>query len=166
MQTFPKFHPQGILFTVLRHFLALRRSPEQIAQALATHLPKKAIHCACHTRAIYNCIYAQSVGEFKCDLIAALPHAYDKRASRKGHDRRCETSKMLSVHLRPTEIEDHVFPSHWEGDLAKGVGNASAVGMLAERNRRLHMLNKQPEYKPASTANVQQVFSDKQLGIA
>ena len=48
---------------------------------------------------------------------------------------------MLSIYLRPPEIEDRQFPGHWEGELIKGKGNASA-------------------------ANVLQAFSDKLLSIA
>ena len=40
---------------------------------------------------------------------------------------------MLSIHLRPPEVEDRQFPGHWEGDIIKGAGNASAVGTLAKQ---------------------------------
>ncbi len=50
------------------------------------------------------------------------------------------------------------------------MANANAVGTLVERTSRLLMLMlmliKLPEFKPASAANVMQVFSDKLLGIA
>jgi IS30 family transposase len=73
---------------------------------------------------------------------------------------------MLSIHLRPPEIEDRQFPGHWEGDLIKGAGNASAVGTLVERTSRLLMLVKLPHPQPASAANVLQAFTYKLNSIA
>ena len=117
--------------------------------------------------AIYNCIYAMPVGELRKELIATLRHAHNKRLPRsKGKDRRGQIPDMLSIHVRPPEIEDRQFPGHWEGDLIKGEGNASAVGTLVERTSRLVMLVKLPEFKPASATNVLQAFTDKLLGIA
>lgn len=161
-----KLHRDGILFGLMRHFLNERWSPEQIALTLACIFPRGHEHRVSH-ETIYNCIYAQPVGELKRELIATLRHAHNKRVPRsKGQDRRGQIPDMVSIHLRPPEIEDRQFPGHWEGDLIKGAANASAVGTLVERTSRLLMLIKLPEFKPASAANVMQAFSDKLLGIA
>lgn len=161
-----KLHRDSVLFGVVRQFLKEQWSPEQIALTLAAIYPKGHEHRVSH-ETIYSCIYAQPVGELKRELIATLRHAHNKRVPRsKGQDRRGQIPDMVSIHLRPPEIEDRQFPGHWEGDLIKGAANASAVGTLVERTSRLLMLIKLPEFKPASAVNVMQAFSDKLLGIA
>ena len=161
-----KLHRHGVLFDVVHHFLRERWSPEQIALTLAAIYPKGHEHRVSH-ETIYNCIYAQPVGELKRELIATLRHAHNKRVPRsKGQDRRGQIPNMVSIHLRPPEVEDRQFPGHWEGDLIKGAANASAVGTLVERTSRLVMLVKLPEFQPASAANVLQAFTDKLLSIA
>lgn len=161
-----KLHPQSLLWQLVVHFLRSRWSPEQIALTLA-HLYPKSHELRVSHETIYNSIYAQPVGELRKELIAALRQAKNKRLPRsKGKDRRGQISDMLSIHMRPPEVEDRQFPGHWEGDLIKGAGNASAVGTLVERTSRLLILVKLPKFQPASAANVMQAFTDKLLGIA
>lgn len=161
-----KLHTDRPMFEVVRRLLGIRWSPEQIALTLAALYPKGHGYRV-STETIYNCIYAQPVGELKRELVACLRHAHNKRVPRsKGQDRRGQIPDMLSIHIRPPEIEDRQFPGHWEGDLIKGAGNASAVGTLVERTSRLVMLIKLPHPKPASAANVLQAFTDKLLSIA
>jgi len=161
-----KLDLRSILFGLVRHWLHQRWSPEQIALALARVYPKGHEYRVSH-ETIYNCIYAQPVGELRKELIACLRHAHNKRVPRsKGQDRRGHIPDMLSIHVRPPEIEDRQFPGHWEGDLIKGEGNASAVGTLVERSSRLLILVKLPHPKPASAANVLQAFTDKLNAIA
>lgn len=161
-----KLHTDSVLFGVVKHFLQQRWSPEQIALAQAALYPKGHEYRVSH-ETIYNCIYAQPVGALKRDLIACLRQAKNKRVPRsKGQDRRGQIPDRLSIHLRPPEIEDRQFPGHWEGDLIKGAGNASAVGTLVERTSRLLMLIKLPHPQPASAANVLQAFTDKLNSIA
>ena len=161
-----KLHPESILASLVIHLLRLRWSPEQIALTLARLYPPGHEHRVSH-ETIYNCIYAMPMGELRKELIATLRHAHNKRLPRsKGKDRRGQIPDMLSIHVRPPEIEDRQFPGHWEGDLIKGEGNASAVGTLVERTSRLVMLVKLPEFKPARATNVLQAFTDKLLGIA
>ena len=161
-----KLDPQGVLFGVVRQCLRWRWSPEQIALTLASIYPK-GHRCRVSHESIYNCIYAQPVGELKRELLACLRQARNKRTPRsKGQDRRGQIPDMLSIHVRPPEVEDRQFPGHWEGDLIKGEGNASAVGTLVERTSRLLMLVKLPHPKPASAASVLQAFTDKLNAIA
>lgn len=120
-----KLHPDRILFGLVRHFLAQHWSPAPIALTLARIYPKGHKYRVSQ-ETIYHCIYAQPVGELKRDLIATLRHAHNKRVPRiKGQDLRGRIPDMLSIRLRPPEIEDRRFPGHWEGDLIKGAANAS-----------------------------------------
>ena len=84
----------------------------------------------------------------------------------RGEDRRGQLSDLLSIHVRPPEVADRQFPGHWEGDLIKGAGNASAVGTLVERTTRLLILVKLPHPQSATAAHVLQAFTDKLNGIA
>lgn len=52
---------------------------------------------------------------------------------------------MLSIHVRPPEIDERTMPGHWEGDLIKGAGNKSAVGVLVQRSSRLVLLARMPD---------------------
>ena len=160
-----KLHADALLFYVVCHFLRLLWSPQQIALTLAHIFPRGHEHRVSH-ETIYNCMYTQPVGELRKELIACMRQAHNKRVPRKVQDRRDQIPDMLSIHVRLPEIEDRLFPGHWEGDLIKGAANASAVGTLVERTSRLVMLVKLPEFKPASAANVLQAFTDKLLGIA
>ena len=57
---------------------------------------------------------------------------------------------MVSIHLRPPEIEDRLMPDYWEGNLIKGKNNASAVGALVERTSGYLVLVKMNDATVAS----------------
>jgi IS30 family transposase len=57
---------------------------------------------------------------------------------------------LLSIHVRPPQANDRTFSGHWDGDLIKGTGNRSAVGVLLERSSRLVMLIKMADATAAS----------------
>jgi IS30 family transposase len=83
---------------------------------------------------IYTALYAMPRGELRAELIACLRQARKSRRPRaRGEDRRGTIPNMVSIHMRPPEIDARVIPGHWEGDLIKGARNASAVGTLVER---------------------------------
>src|SRR5207237_5851810 len=89
----------------------------------------------------YTAIYAHPKGELRRELVALLRRRHGKRMPRsRGQDRRGQIPDMVSIHVRPPEVNDRVMPGHWEGDLIKGAGNKSAVGVLVERTSRLVLL--------------------------
>jgi IS30 family transposase len=65
---------------------------------------------------------------------------------------------MVSIHVRPPEIEDRLLPGHWEGDFIKGANNQSSVGGLVERTCHLVLLAK---VEDATAASVLAGFSAK-----
>jgi IS30 family transposase len=92
---------------------------------------------------IYAYIYAQPRGELRKLLIGALRQAHKKRLTRsRGQDRRGRLRNMVSIRERPVEALGRQVAGHWEGDLIKGAGNASAVGTLVERKSRFVLLAK------------------------
>ncbi len=92
---------------------------------------------------IYNAIYALPVGELREELIICLRQGKTNRRPRSGGvDRRGQIPDLVSIHVRPPEVEDRQMPGHWEGDLIKGKANASAVGTLVERSTGYLMLVK------------------------
>lgn len=162
----PKLHPAGSLFQLVCHHLRLHWSPQQIARHLHKLHPNNRRQRVSH-ESIYTCIYAQPRGQLKKELVSCLRMAHAKRWPRsKGQDRRGEIADLLSIHVRPPEIEDRQLPGHWEGDLIKGANNASAIGTLVERTTRLVVLVKLPHPNPATAAHVLQAFTDKLNAIA
>lgn len=161
-----KLHRDGPLFEIVGDYLRQHWSPQQIAGQLKKLHPNDKRKQVSH-ESIYTCIYAQPRGELKKQLVACLRMARAKRWPRsKGMDRRGQITDLLSIHVRPPEVEDRQLPGHWEGDLIKGAANASAIGTLVERTTRLVILVKLPHPNPATAAHVLQAFSDKLNGIA
>lgn len=111
-----------------------RLSPEQIAGELRRmNISNLRDAYVCH-ETIYNAIYALPVSEMRKELIICLRLGKTTRQPRSdGVDRRGQIPEMVSIHVRPPEIEDRVMSGHWEGDLIKGKANASSVGTLVER---------------------------------
>src|SRR5258705_4485108 len=77
---------------------------------------------------------------------------------KRGTDRRGQIPEMVSIHVRPPEVNDRVMPGHWEGDFIKGAGNKSSVGVLVERTSRLVLLARMQD---ATAASALAGFSDR-----
>ena len=135
--------PGSELFELVIALLRQRFSPEQIAGKLRSmSIPSFEDAYVCR-ETIYNAIYALPVGELRKELIICLRQGKSSRRPRSGGvDRRGQIPDMVSIHVRPPEIEARLMPGHWEGDLIKGKGNASSVGTLVERTSGYLMLVK------------------------
>ena len=138
----PKLHADGALWRVVCDLLAWAWSPQQISATLRRmHPDEPAWHVSHET--IYNAIYAYPRGQLRQQLISLLRQGKSSRRPRAaGAERRGQIPEMVSIHVRPPEVDDRVMPGHWEGDLIKGAGNKSAVGVLVERATRLVLLCK------------------------
>ena len=140
--TNPKLGPETPLFSVVHDQLREGWSPEQIAGMLKRAFADDRSRRVCH-ETIYSAIYVMPRGALRTDLISLLRFGHAKRRPRaRGQDRRGQIADMVSLHVRPPEIEDRLIPGHWEGDLIKGAHNRSCVGTLVERTSRLVLLAK------------------------
>lgn len=140
-----KLDPRGVLWPAVVTLLHWRWSPEQIAVTLRRTFPNERQRQVSH-ETIYTAVYAQPYGELRRQLIALLRQSRSSRRPRSGGtDRRERIPDMVSIHVRPPEVDDRVMPGHWEGDLIKGAFNRSAVGVLVERTSRMVLLAHMPD---------------------
>jgi transposase, IS30 family len=158
-----KLHPEHKLWHVVKTCLSWHWSPQQIARTLRRMWPNEPDMQVSH-ETIYTAIYAHAGGELRRQLIACLRQGKSTRKPRSaGTDRRGQIPDMVSIHVRPPEVEDRVMPGHWEGDLIKGAENKSAVAVLVERRTRLVLLAKMAD---ATAASALEAFSAKLNSIA
>jgi IS30 family transposase len=126
--------PGNGLWEQVVRLLRRRHSPEQISGILRRMHPGEPQRNASH-ETIYTALYAMPRGELRSELISCLRQARRRRLPRaRGEDRRGKITNMVSIHMRPPEIEERVIPGHWEGDLIKGIRGKSVVGTLVERS--------------------------------
>jgi IS30 family transposase len=145
-----KLHAQSVCWGVVTTMLAWKWSPQQISATLRQVFPHQREFQVSH-ETIYTAIYAHARGELRRELIACLRHGHSTRLPRsRGTDRRGQIPEMVSIHVRPPEVEDRVMPGHWEGDFIKGAGNKSSVGVLVERTSRLVLLARMENATAAS----------------
>lgn len=92
---------------------------------------------------IYTLIYLLPKGQIRKELIGLLRQGRKLRRPRsQGKDRRGGLKNMTSIHERDPSVLTRETLGHWEGDLIKGAGNASAVGTFVERKSRYIILTK------------------------
>lgn len=130
------------LYEIVLDMLRNRWSPQQISGTLKVMFPDHTDYQISH-ETVYKAIYAQPHGELRKELIACLRQGKTTRRPRAGGvDRRQQIPDLVSIHLRPPEVDERLLPGHWEGDLIKGAFNRSAVGTLVERVSGLVFLAK------------------------
>jgi transposase, IS30 family len=119
-------------------------SPEQIAKELT----EKGMPISHET--IYNFIYVQCKGELKKELISYLRNERSLRKKRGAKkEARGTIPDIVTIHERPSDVENRSIPGNWEGDLVLGKDHASAIGTLVERSTRLVKLIPLPFGKDA-----------------
>lgn len=140
-----KLAADGVLWPIVLTLLESRWSPQQIAATLRRTFPDQPERHVSH-ETIYTAIYALPRGELRRQIISLLRQSRSSRRPRGGGtDRRQTIPDMVSIHVRPPEVQDRLMPGHWEGDLIKGASNRSAVGVLVERTSRLVLLARMPD---------------------
>ncbi|MEI6029497.1 MAG: IS30 family transposase, partial [Betaproteobacteria bacterium] len=101
-----KLHQDHVLWGTVLTMLDWKWSPQQIAGVLKRVWPDDPTMQVSH-ESIYTAIYAHPRGELRRQLIACLRHGRSTRMPRKrGVDRRGTIPDMVSIHVRPPEIED------------------------------------------------------------
>jgi transposase, IS30 family len=141
-----KLDSRGVMWSVVQILLGWKWSPQQIAATLERVFPDVCPSAACPTKPLHG-----HLREPRGQLIACLRQGHSTRLSRtRGQDRRGQIPQMVSIHVRPPELEDRLLPGHWEGDLIKGAGNQSSVDVLVERTSRLVLLAKMDDATAAS----------------
>lgn len=132
-----KLRPGTALWGEVREGLALRWSPQEIARTLRRRYPGVSSWHVSH-ETIYTAIYAAPRGALRRELVSLLRQRKSTRRTRRtGTERRGRMSELLSIHVRPLEVEERQVPGHWEGDFIKGARNQSAVGVLVCRKTLL-----------------------------
>ncbi|CAG4911961.1 IS30 family transposase IS1086 [Paraburkholderia saeva] len=158
-----RLDPKGVTWRIVLTLLDWKWSPQQISGTLKRMYPNDSTQQVSH-ETIYTAIYARPYGELRRQLVACLRHHRTDRIPRsRGTDRRGQIPEMVSIHVRPPEVDDRVMPGHWEGDFIKGANNASSVGVLVERTSRLVLLARMDD---ATAASALAGFSAKLNSIA
>jgi len=108
-----KLYSDGALWFLVSSLLTWCWSPQQIAHTLRRMHPDDPSRRISH-ESIYNAIYAHPRGELRKPLIALLRQGKSTRRPRSaGNDRRGQIPEMVSIHVRPPEVQDRIMPGHW-----------------------------------------------------
>ena len=132
-----------------------RWSPQQIAARLVCDYPDDQTMRVSH-ETIYRTLFVQARGALRKELTACLRTGRTQRRTHKRteHSGTGRIRDMVPISARPSEVEDHAIPGHWEGDLLMGRGGKSAIATLVERVSRYVMLVPLPHGRTAAHVRV------------
>ncbi len=124
----------------MRILLGRGHKPEQTSGILRRMYPDDPERNVSHAT-IYTDIDAMPRGELRTEIISLLRQSRRIRRPRaRGEDRRGQILDIVSIHVRPREVDERVIPGYWEDDIIKKAGNASEVGTLVERTTQFVLL--------------------------
>lgn len=128
------------LFNKVKNKLKKRWSPQQISAWLKKSFPNdKSLNVSHET--IYHFIYNLAKGDLKTFLISCLRRKKRIRKSPIKDKRRTGVIKdRVSIHSRPSAVENRNRVGHWEGDLIIGKNKKTAIGTLVERKTRFTII--------------------------
>lgn len=70
-----------------------------------------------------------------------LPRGRNSQRPRSaGTDRRGLIPGATSIDERPLDVNEHLVPGRWEGEIIKGAGNQSQIGALVEHKTLFNVL--------------------------
>jgi len=137
-----KLDSQHVLRGTAVSLLDWKWSPQQTAGILKRVRPDSPGRHGSH-ETIYTTINVQPRGELRRQLVACLRHRRSTRMLRRwGVDRREHIPAMLSIHIRPLEVDERVMPGHWKADVIRAAGNKSPLDVLVKCTGRLVLLIK------------------------
>jgi IS30 family transposase len=131
-------------------------SPRQIEIGLERTFPHDRSMRVSH-ETIYRSLFVQARNVLKKELVRHLRRGGFMRRPRAQPGPQPSIVDGISIHQRPSEVEDRAIPGHWEGDLLMG-GASSQIATLVERRSRYVMLVK---LQSKNTVNVTNALAKK-----
>jgi len=133
-------------------------SPEQIC-AILKRDSKSTRQIRSH-ETIYQYIYSIDTPKERAEWAQCLRRKRQKRRPRKPqNEKKGPISGRISIHARPTHIEERDEVGHWEGDTVVGKDHKSAIGTLVERKLRYTIIV--PLLEGKTSEHVVQAFENE-----